>query len=237
MASAWPDPASRPAGLDPQRSALVVHDLKNRLAEQGAMLAALSPQAPDLAQRIDALRAHGAGLQQRLVTFLTLYRLEVESGRAVPDDASPARLLRAAAAQALRLRNDVSLRLDLARCPSTWVLDAHLVGLAIEAALDNALRYARREAALGADVDGDWLVLWVEDDGRGVLAGEAPASAAGAAPDGVPVPGRLPRSTGLGTALCRSVADRHRGRAGPGRVTLGARADGTGTRFEMRLPA
>lgn len=228
MASASPDrPGTAPA-IDPHLSALVVHDVKNRLAEQAAMLAALDPRAPDLAQRIEALRALGARLQHRLIGFLTLYRLELEAGRAVPDDASPARVLRAAAAAAPRLRAEVTLREDLADCPPTWVLDAHLVGLAIEAALDNAMRHARHEIAIGAARDGDWLVLRVEDDGPGLDAGDG-AGASG--------PTRSPTATGLGTALCRRVAALHQGAAGHGWIALGPRADGTGTRFELRLPA
>lgn len=228
MANVSPDPATPVTALDPHVSALVIHDLKNRLADQGAMLAALSPQAPDLSGRIEVLRRHGEQLQRRLVAFLALYRLDADAAPAHPADAAPLRVIRAAAAHASRLRDGLTLSVDERRCPSSWVFDDYLVGLALEAALDNALRHARHDVVLGADREGDWLVLWVDDDGPG-LDGGSSVDAGRASATGI--------GTGLGTALCRRVAERHVSAGRRGSVSLGPRSDGPGTRFALRLPA
>jgi len=109
------------------------------------------------------------------------------------------------------------VRLELAQSsPAFWFFDSYLVGLALEAAVQNAMRFARSQIVLSARVQAGWLVLSVEDDGPGL-------GTEGAV------------STGLGTELCRSIAAAHVNAGRTGKVVLENTAQG-GARFELWLP-
>jgi signal transduction histidine kinase len=202
-------------------TALVVHDLKNELGALEGVLWRLA-QAPQPAAAAAAHR-QCVHLRQRLVMFLTLYGGGAGL-RAHCEDESPAELL-----DAVRARHDeaaadpASARrvqvVPTGREPAFCYLDRRLVELALDAAMHNALRFARRRVWLSAAQEGAELILAVEDDGPG------------------PDPSRPPDAgaTGLGTTLCRAVARVHGQRAADGGVRLAARAGG-GARFELRLP-
>ncbi len=187
-------------------AALVVHDLKNELGELEHELERLG--AAGALQRCQRLR-------QRFVMYLALYGTEGPL-RAVLDDESPADLLRLLAHRHPNPR--VPIRVDVADdAPPYGVFDRHLVAMALDAALHNALRFARSGVTLGVRGEGRELVFVVDDDGPGVEA------TAGDDDEG--------HATGLGTALCRAVAAAHG-------VPDGARVatrPGGGARFELRL--
>jgi len=203
-------------------TALIVHDLKNELGFLEDRLSHLAGNPdPALAGQAHRLCVH---LRQRLVMYLTLYG---GSGplRAHCDDESPAELLTAVARRhdgTAGIQVSASGGADPAPAPDWWFLDRRLVEMALDAALHNALRYAGTQVRLTQHVDGGVLVLGVEDDGPGLAAAPAADTSGGTC-------------TGLGTALCRAVAQAH----GPGgAVRLFNRAsDGSGgARFELRLP-
>ncbi len=96
--------------------------------------------------------------------------------------------------------------------------------------VDNAVRHAEREVAVGVHADGDQVVLTVDDDGPGVATEDrdriferfARVDAGRARDDG---------GTGLGLALVRRVVEAHGGTVRYETSPLG------GARFEVRLPA
>ncbi|WP_425259673.1 ATP-binding protein [Rubrivivax sp. RP6-9] len=194
-------------------AALVVHDLKNELGALEGALQLLAvhpePQAAAAAHRQCRL------LRQRLVTYLAVYGADGPL-HAVREDECPVALLHGVAARhadaplPVRVQSGDGL-------PPFWVFDRRLVVMALEAALHNALRYARSAVVLGAHVHGSALVLTVDDDGPGPQPGPSGDSLA----------------TGLGTALCRAVAVAHG--AAEDAVQLAARPQG-GARFSLRLP-
>jgi len=210
-------------------SALVVHDLKNRLAIHTQRLAEATEANPALDAVLRPLHADAQALQRRLITFLTLYRADTGTLSATEEETDPARVLAEAArlAEVLGSRRGLCVEFDAARAPASWFLDAYLVGVALEAAVDNATRFAASTVRLVAEQAGqggaDTLVLAVEDDGPGP--GGAPAADSDA--DG---------ATGLGHELCRMVARLHRVEGRAGEVSLRARGATGGARFEMRLP-
>jgi len=226
-------------GLPPALAALAVHDLKNALGSLEARLEVLehalshdtphdTPQDTPQDTREDAphalardARQQCQQLRRETLAFLTLYK--GEALRAVVEDESPAGLLHALAADARRRGVAVDIEVCAQGAPPFWFLDARLVKLALDAALDNALRHARRQVRLSAATESDGLCLTVEDDGPGV--------------QGVAEPGlRGAWQTGLGTALCRAVARAHVRPGGPqGTVTLEDRPEG-GARFRLWLP-
>ena len=211
----------------PGLSALVVHDLKNRLAVHEQRLTELLAAHPDLATELGPVRTDAVALQRRLVAFLTLYRADTPGLAANEQEEDPARALAQAArfGRAIAARQEVEVEVDASHAPADWFFDAYLIGLALEAAVDNAARYARSTIRLSARCEDGWLVLAVEDDGPGL--------------DGEPVTATDGERTGLGTELCRAVARLHTNDGRSGELRLLDLCDGegtTGTRFELRLP-
>lgn len=215
-------------GLPPALAALAVHDLKNALGSLEARLEVLEHALSRDAAKDDAphalardARQQCQQLRREALAFLTLYK--GEALRAVVEDESPAALLQALAADAMRRGIAVDIEVRAHAAPPFWFLDARLVKLALDAALDNALRHARRQVWLSATPESDGLCLTVEDDGPGLQA------ATDTAPRGA-------WQTGLGTALCRAVARAHVRPGGPqGTLTLEDRPEG-GARFRLWLP-
>lgn len=107
--------------------------------------------------------------------------------------------------------------------------DEELLAAALEHLLDNAFTYAPANTAirLSAEAYGESVVLAVSDEGPGLAPGEAErvfepfvrGTAAGSS-----------EGSGLGLALVRRIAEAHGG-------VVRAVAAGTGTRFELLLPA
>lgn len=197
-------------------AALVVHDLKNEL---GALEAALQQLAlQPLAGAAAAAHRQCQMLRQRLVMYLTAYGAEGDL-RAVREDESPAELLASAAAR--HQPADAALQVLAepgADAPPFWYFDRRLIGMALDAALHNALRFARHRVVLGARVEDGHLVVSVDDDGPGLDPHRAPDD----------------NATGLGTTLCRAVALAHGTPRSDGGVRLFNRAEG-GARFELWL--
>lgn len=203
--------------MNPALTALVVHDLKNALGHLEAGLAQLELDP----SKDQARRAHQQcrELRQRFVMFLTLYGAHGQEMQAWRTDESPMDFLQGLARRVLAPEGAVPLAVaDCPQAPPVWFFDPRLVGLALEAALHNAWRFARSHITLGARRDGEHLVLWIEDDGPG-LGAEDPGAA---------------HSTGLGTELCRAVARAHGQGALAGEVKLFNAPQG-GARFELWL--
>jgi signal transduction histidine kinase len=199
-------------------AALVVHDLKNALGALEAGLEALSLR-PDRARAVAAHR-QCRQLRQRLVSYLTVYGHDGRL-RAHLEDESPLEVLQSLAARHADAPCIVSVVLPH-EAPPVWHFDRHLVMLALESAMHNALRFARHEVQLMATVDDTHLVLSVLDDGPGPQ------------PSSVGTPGDADNATGLGLSLCRAVAQAHGTQREDGGVRLAARPDG-GACFELWL--
>jgi signal transduction histidine kinase len=200
-------------------AALVVHDLKNELGALEAALdrLALHPDGPAARATQRQCRA----LRQRFVAYLALYG-QGETLRAHCEDDSPQDLLQLVARRQSLPDDRITIRVAAAaEAPPFWYFDRRLVGLALDAAVHNALRFAGSEVVLGARLEDGHLVLGVDDDGPGL----------GAADEGDA------HATGLGTQLCREVARCHGTSRADGGVRLFNRAAGRGARFELWLAA
>lgn len=210
--------------MNPQLAALAVHDLKNALGSLEGELLALEADPSEAKAR--AARRHCVQLRQRFVAFLTLYRA-ADDLRAMVSDEAPQEFI-AGIARHAEPEPGATARLACgpgAASPAFWYFDPRLVRLAIDAALHNALRFARREVVIDSAEHDGWLVISIDDDGPGL----GPEGGALEADDGADW------STGLGTELCRAVARAHRNGDREGRVTLANRPQG-GARFELWLP-
>lgn len=204
--------------MNGQATALIVHDIKNALAVLEGELQALSFE-PERERATRAWR-HCSGLREKLVGFLTLYKASTDGLHARIEPVSPEDFLRGLVAGTLHARADVHIEIDLTGTPTLAFFDEHLVGLALDAALQNAMRFARSRVVLGCRSDGGKGVAFsVRDDGPGLEAAQD----------------AQPRSTGLGTELCRAVAAAHRHGEQSGRCALADASDG-GALFELYLP-
>jgi signal transduction histidine kinase len=112
-------------------------------------------------------------------------------------------------------------------------VDGARIGRVLENLVGNAIKYAPDGSSIvvGATVDGDWLVVTVDDEGVGIPDGEhslvlEPFHRAWNVRES-----RIP-GTGLGLYICRRLVEAH-----GGRLSLGNRPDGRqGTRVAFSLP-
>ena len=200
--------------------ALIAHDIKNALGSlEGELAALIDDPNPVLAQ---SAHMRCTELRRQFVQFLTVYG-STAALQTHCEDESPAELLSAlyrlgqirhlSVANAPKLV--ISASLDE---PPYWYFDRRLVHMALDAALHNASRFATKQVSLSLRQDDGYLVFVIEDDGPG-LGAQDPSDS----------------STGLGTELCRSVAQAHRSGERRGQVRLLNGAQG-GARFELWLP-
>ena len=205
-------------------STLVIHDIKNSLALLEADLEQLNHHA-GMPEEAHKAYQRCTELKQRLISFLTLYKheqsglkpnlVEVDLLEFLQDmlDVSPS--TNGKHGHAFKLEVDES-RIRIApsvKHGGSALLDEYLTGLAIESALNNAVRYAAGSVKLWFEQDADKVTFCVQDDGPGLdhPSGNAP-------------------STGVGVALCKAVAEAH----GGGEVSLVDAPDG-GALFKLSL--
>lgn len=200
--------------------ALIAHELKNALASLESELEAMIDDPTPI--QAHSAHAHCATLRRQFVQFLTVYGSE-GGLHAHAEDESPVDLLSALQRQSALRRLKGETTVDVvwqppADAPPFWFFDRRLVQLALEAALHNAMRFARQRVVMGLREEDGMLVVSLDDDGPGLDAEDT-----------------NPASTGLGTRLCEAVASAHRHGAREGRVRLFDRPEG-GARFELWLP-
>ncbi|MGP1677128.1 MAG: sensor histidine kinase [Burkholderiales bacterium] len=199
--------------------ATVVHDLKNALASLTSSTGNIAERSIGSELEFDTGRLHATtvALSQRLVGFLTLYRSDATGLTAQLRDNTPDDFLREVAAGLVLPPETVAVKTTNCE-PGTpfWFFDDYLTRLALEAAVHNALRFARSEVTLACAMRDGFLVFSVADDGPGLGTDAKP-------------------STGLGTALCQAIAQAHTNAGRAGKVVLQNRPEG-GALFELWLP-
>ncbi|MBH1985733.1 MAG: HAMP domain-containing histidine kinase [Burkholderiales bacterium] len=203
--------------------ALIAHDLKNALGGLEAELSQLIDEpTPVMAQRA---HLHCSELRRQFIQFLTLYGARTDGLSALCEDESPGELLDALQrVWRVKLQMEESPVLievsEASQPPAFWYFDHRLVQLAMDAAIHNAVRFARTKVWLAVHERDGWLVWSVRDDGCG-LGADDPSQA---------------NATGLGTALSEAVAQAHSNADRTGHVHLAPAPCGVGTQFTMALP-
>ena len=215
--------------MDQSLSALVMHDIKNSLALLEADLEQLNhrPDVPDEARKA---YQRCIELKNRLISFLTLYKHE--QGRLKPNinEVELAEFLEdmiaGSASAAMSEKHGRAIEVNVAedrikiapavRHKGLASFDEYLVDIALESALNNAVRYAASKVDIWFEQEVGKLTFFVQDDGPGLNTAEAPAD--------------KPSSTGLGLSLCNAVTEAH----GGGSVQLG-NAPGGGALFTMEF--
>ena len=201
--------------MDPKLAAIIIHDIKNSLGVLEGELRRLSDDVP----RVQQAHVTCLALQEKLIAFLTLYKADSQGLRAQVEAVSPLDFLDAPVREhGVSRSNDIALQVEETDMPVIGFFDEHLVALALEAALQNASRFARSQIALGCRKHPEGGVIFtVRDDGPGIGTQEKKPS------------------TGLGMDLCNAIATAHNKETRHGEARLSNHPDG-GALFELCLP-
>lgn len=200
--------------------ALIAHDLKNALGSlEGELELLIDDPSPAMAH---SAYMRCTELRRQFMQFLTVYGA-ADGMHTHCEDESPKDVLELVyrAGQIRRLSLPNAPRVVMAvdeQAPSYWYFDQRLVHMALDAAFHNASRFARRQVTLSLRQQDGYLVFVIDDDGPGLGAIDPSTT-----------------STGLGTDLCKAVAQAHRSGERQGRIDLLNRPEG-GARFELWLP-
>ncbi|WP_075256883.1 sensor histidine kinase [Herbaspirillum camelliae] len=202
--------------MDPKLAAIIIHDIKNSLGVLEGELRRLSDDVP----RVQQAHVTCLALQEKLIAFLTLYKADSQGLRAQVDAVSPQDFLQSLVREqaVARAQGAITLVVDETDMPIIGFFDEHLVALALEAALQNASRFARTRIALGCRNHPEGGVVFsVRDDGPGIGTQEKKPS------------------TGLGMDLCNAIATAHNKETRQGEARLSNHPEG-GAIFELCLP-
>jgi K+-sensing histidine kinase KdpD len=204
--------------MDARLAAIIVHDIKNELA----LLEGELREMTAVPEQERAVHAHGTciALQDKLIGFLTLYKASSQGLIAQIDAHSPQDFLAALVKRLHFSKAGVTVSVARHDMPHVGFFDEHLVALALEAALQNAMRFAHSMIEIDCRQEAGSLVFSVRDDGDGVGAKEAEEEAP---------------STGLGMNLCNVIAQAHIKSERKGSATLRNHPE-SGAIFELRLP-
>ncbi len=211
-------------------SALVIHDIKNSLALLESDLEQLNHR-PDMPEEARKAYQRCIELKGRLISFLTLYKHE--QGRLKPNIGETELrefledMIASSASVALGGKHGHAIEVDIdedrikiapdVRHKGIASFDEYLVDIALESALNNAVRYAASRVDIWFEQEPDRLTFFVLDDGPGLTPPDTKASE------------KAP-STGLGLSLCNAVTEVH----GGGKVTL-TNAPGGGALFTLEF--
>lgn len=202
--------------MDIKLAAVIMHDIKNALG-------VLEGELEDMTinpTREQAVLAHEtcSSLREKLIGFLTLYKASTQGLKAQVEPVNPEDFLNGLIRTRANARPELRISIVTQDMPVLGFFDENLIGLALEAALQNATRFARASIDIRCTKgeDGD-LVFTVHDDGPGLGAKEEKPS------------------TGLGMELCNTIAQAHCKGDKKGSVSLDDHPDG-GAIFQLRLP-
>ena len=205
--------------MNPQLTAIIVHDLKNALGALEGQLSALTAEL----DHVQAVQAHATcvTLREKLIGFLTLYKASEHGLIARIETVNPDDFLQALVRNHPVITSAESSQIQISinddAMPAIAFFDEHLVGMALDAALQNALRFAKSDISIAcAKRDGE-IVFTIQDDGPGLGTKEEK------------------QSTGLGMALCEAIARAHQNEGRHGSTHLESLPNG-GALFTLRLP-
>jgi len=201
--------------MDTKLAAIIVHDIKNSLGVLEGELRALTMESDSKRAALAHLTC--LTLQEKLIGFLTLYKASSQGLVAQIEAISPEDFLASLLRHLTIGKASLEVSINRTELPVIAFFDENLVGLALEAALQNATRFARRRIELGCKAHAGGIVMTIRDDGPGIGTQEEKPS------------------TGLGMELCQAIAAAHTKGEQRGHATLENHPDG-GAQFTLWLP-
>ena len=201
--------------MNAELAAIIVHDIKNALGVLEGQLRMLTQDSTD--PRTGQAHTTCLSLQEKLIGFLTLYKASTQGLKAHIEPLSPRDFLRSLLRQQSTHQAGLKIHINEDDMPVLAFFDEYLVSLALEAALQNATRFARTQIELSCCKHDTGVFFAVRDDGPGIGAQESKPS------------------TGLGMYLCNAIAEAHIKGAQHGKARLSNHPTG-GALFELILP-
>lgn len=206
------------------------HELRSPLASlrQTAEVARVHPDALEPGELTEAVLEETARMQHLVEQMLVLTRTEEGAAARRRSDVDVDDLVLGEARRVRRERSD--LEVDAADVgPARVHADQPALAQVVRNLVDNAVRHAEGRVRLACGVDGDAVLVTVDDDGRGV----APDDRGRVFERFVRLDEARSRDaggSGLGLAIVREIARAHGGDAWVEDAALG------GARFVVRLP-
>ena len=184
------------------------------------------------AERLSKLQYEAQRVNHNLVQLLALYKME-NRGLAANIDEYPVRdFLEEVLASEKVILKARKIKLDLA-CSAdlAWYFDRDLLAGVLRNAVNNAIRYAKDAVLVGADEKDGYLVLSVNDNGKGFP--EEMLAAGAQQGHGVNFSSG---NTGLGLYFISKVAELHKNKDKKGFVELSNGHALGGACFSVKLP-
>lgn len=211
-----------------------IHDMKNSLGLVLNSLDELMRSAGDALppDQLAKLQWEARRVNDNLVQLLALYKLENQGLALHIDEYFVREFLEEIVVSekaVLAMRN---IELEL-RCADdlAWYFDRELIAGVLKNAIGNALRYAKARVLITGEVDDDYLVLSIHDDGEGfndTLLAEGRQSGHGV--------DFSSGNTGLGLYFTSRVASLHKNKERQGMIELGNGHVLGGACFSVKLP-
>jgi signal transduction histidine kinase len=214
--------------------ASTIHDVKNSLSIVLSSLDELVRTAGDSlpAERLTKLQYEAQRVNHNLVQLLALYKME-NRGLAANIDEYPVRdFLEEVLASEKVILKARKIKLDLSCAPDlAWYFDRDLLAGVLRNAVNNAIRYAKDAVMVTAREQDGYLVLSVNDNGKGFP--ESMLAAGAQQGHGVNFSSG---NTGLGLYFTSRVAGLHKNKDKTGCIELGNGQALGGACFSIKLP-
>ncbi len=217
-------------------AAMIYHDLRSPLANIVSSMEILKsmfpPEEAEAAASVMAIAQHSIDRIQRLInSLLDINRLEAGQPLGEMQPASVPELIADAikAVQAVTDNRQQVMKESVAPNLTPVLVDTDMIRRVLINLLENASKYtpAESEITAGAEQDGDWVRIWVQDYGLGI-----PIEEQGRIFDKYTRVKRQgsPRGFGVGLAFCRLAVEAHNGE-----IWVESEV-GKGSKFIMTLP-
>jgi signal transduction histidine kinase len=213
---------------------LIIHDLRNPLGAIEMSWKVLSLLLPEDARRANAdilevAQANMTRMRRLVDTLLDVSRLETGETALSLVPVDLAELAGSLAhSQSVLAQQGVTFRLDFPPNLPAVPADRDKIERVLANLLDNAIKYSPRHSviALSCQCSGEWVDVWITDQGPGIPAEERQRIFERFAQ----VEGQK-RGFGLGLSYCKLAVERH-----GGKIWVEEGEDGRGSRFVFRLP-
>jgi K+-sensing histidine kinase KdpD len=212
-----------------------VHDMKNSV---GMLLTTLSsmtekypPQDAEQAKFFSTLEYEAARINTELIQLLALYRMDEQKLLFEVDEHLVLDIIEDQVARNDTLFKTRQIQLEIDCDPSlVWYFDSEMLGGVLNNLLVNCVRYSRKRVCIRANIKNDYLVIAVEDDGKGypenmlqdVSGSDAVSFSSG--------------STRLGLIFARKVLEMHKSKDRLGYLRLANGSSLGGGVVELFLP-
>jgi PAS domain S-box-containing protein len=216
-------------------SSMIYHDLRSPLANVVSSLDILDgmlKEKDDAIQSVMKIASNATGRMQRLISsLLDINRLEAGQEIVTQEGVSPNRLIQDAleAVEPATTTRNQKIHINMPEnLPNIWV-DSDMMTRVLINLLENSSKFTPVDGNIevGAKVDGEWLQLWVSDNGIGISS----ENRTRIFKKFTRITGKKNTSgLGIGLAFCNLAVDSH-----GGMIWIDEKYN-KGTRFNIHLP-